>query len=157
MTFAKNANYDYVLTSSSFDDGVYLFWSGPPIPMCYEQAMRHFVGTNRYSTRYGVNGFGGAIVLTDIAEESLYENGYTIIKTLPGATLAIEGSNLIQYEGFTPQTLIIEFADPRMNITFGKDGVSELSAIPITEDLIGIFNVDENRYEMKFERYVRTG
>ena len=155
MTFAKNADYDYVLSSSSIDSAVWPLGMAP-VPMCYDEAILHFVGEILHSTRYGVNGFSGTIILTDIAAGSrYYDYENPIIIFFPRATLAVEGSNIMQYEGFVEQTLIIEFADPSKNITFGKDGVSELSAIPITEDLIGIFNVEDNRYEMKFERYVR--
>jgi len=151
MTFTKNADYDYVLTSCEIDGGQWLMGM-MPVLKCYNEAMYYFVGALPYDSRYSI-GAGTAVVTNHAGGISgVSENGYFTIQYFPGATLSIE-----EYDGehatWKPASWIIEYADPSKNITVGKNGMGE---IPITEDLTGIFLVDENRYVMKFEKYVRV-
>ena len=46
----------------------------------------------------------------------------------------------------------IEYADPSKNIAVGRDGIDD---VPITDDLIGIYNISEGKYDMIFEKFIK--
>lgn len=141
MTFAKNTYYNYVMTSCNINDRVWAMGMAP-VQRCYDDAMYYFVGATRSSGRFGIG--LGTVNVTDYAESMVTDDGEFLIKYFPGATLQIE-------EDCTGNW-ILEYSDPGKNIAVGWDGTGE---ILITEDLIGIYNVDDGRYNMKFEKHVR--
>jgi len=147
MTFAKNANYDYVLTSCNLSPA----WNmdRPPELKCYADAMYHFVGAIPSSGRFGIS--GGTAVVTDYAD-SLTPNGEFLIKYFPGATLSIEKYDE-EYTTHSSGNWIIEYSDSSKNISVGRNGMTE---IQITDDLIGIYDTDKSEYVMRFEKYART-
>lgn len=118
---------------------------------CYDDAMYSFTGAIPFDGGYGMGmGTIGTVALTRVADSST-EKGYFTIKYFPGATLQIEAYH---EEPATnkPGSFIIEYTDKFKNITVGNNGTD---IIAITDDLIGIFNVAENEYAMKFEKYVK--
>lgn len=169
LTFTKNATGDYELTKywQPKDGSEYISSIRSKFPEetwdridtqlyierqkqnCYDDAMYFFVGATPRDGRYGIG--AGTAALTNVAED-IAENGFFMIKYFPGATLQIEEYDE-EHATYKPGNWIIEYADSIKNITIGKDGIGE---IPITDDLIGIYHVDENQYVMKFEKYVRT-
>ena len=98
--------------------------------------------------RYGIG--AGTASLSNVAEDTL-ENECFIVKYFPGATLLIESYDK-KYATYKPGNWIIEYTDPRKNITVGRDG---LGKIPITGDLYGIIDSDSGKYAMKFEKYMK--
>gem|GEM_PF-4780964 len=156
MTFAKNANYDYVLTSSSIEDGIWTL-AFPPDLMCYDQAMLHFVGAIPGNVMAFAIGAGaeGIVTVTDIAAgEPRVGNADFWITYFPGATFKIEPyDENLHFSSNEPGSWVVEYADTGKNITVGREGTN---ALPITDDLIGIYDLNGGRYSMRFERYVRT-
>ena len=141
MTFTKNAYYNYELTSCSIKDGVWVMGVAPMFKR-YDEAMYHFVGAIPSSGRFGIG--AGTAVITDYAE-SLTPDGEFLIKYFPGATLSIEG--------IVTGNWIITYEDSGKNIAVGKDGTGE---IVITDDLIGIYSVDDGKHNIKFEKYIKN-
>lgn len=152
LAFAKNEEYDYVLTSYNSDDNVWLVGMEPELK-CYTEAMYFFVGALPSPCRFGLHR-GGTAAITNYAECSTVDDDMFLISYFPGATLAIEEYD-DQYATYPSNyySWVIEYANSRKNITVGKDGTG---AIPITDDMIGIYSIVDGRYEIKFERYVRA-
>ncbi|MDR0293000.1 MAG: M56 family metallopeptidase [Oscillospiraceae bacterium] len=151
MTFAKNENYDYVLSSYSIDDGVWPMGMAP-VPKCYDDAMYHFVGAIPSMGRFsiGVDTIATAVVNNYALSETGDYEGF-LIKYFPGATLQIEPFNEENaVMGYKPGSWIIEYADSGKNITVGRNGTGE---IPITDDLIGIYNAKDGKYGITFEKF----
>ena len=90
-------------------------------------------------------------VVTNYAE-SVVENECFIIRYFPGATLQIEEYDE-EHALDKPDTRSIEYADSSKNISVGRNGMAE---IQITDDLIGIYDIDKGVYVMKFDKYMRT-
>jgi len=112
--------------------------------------MYFFVGALPGSARFRLHK-GGTAAITDYAECSTVDDDVFLIKSFPGATLAIVEYDE-QYAIYPSNyTWVIEYADSSKNITVDKDG---MGAIPITDDMFGIYNSIEGKYEIKFERYV---
>ena len=116
---------------------------------CYTEAMYHFVGAVPYTCRYGI-GAGTASVTNNVG--STEEDDYFLVEYFPGAMLQIEKYDS-SYSSSGPGNWNIVYADPGKNIAVGKKGSS---SILITDDLIGIYDVDNGRYVMKFKLYVRS-
>lgn len=152
ITFVKNKNNDYELSSyHERRKGEDWGWKGDSAVEslqnnCYANAMHHFVGAIPSTGRYSIG--VGTVAVTNVAERHT-ESGFFTIRYFPGATLQIE-KYTDKWRAYAPQTWIIEYADKRKNITVGQNGSS---VIPVTDDLIGIFNADENEYSIKFEKY----
>lgn len=169
LTFTKNQSGDYTLTDywqaedgnrympsirSKFpentwdliDTQLYIQSSNQS---CYDEAMYHFVGAIPYDSRYSI-GVGTAAV-TNVAGDT-NDDEYFVVSYFPEATLRIEEYGA-EWSSYKSQSWIIEYADKSENITVGKNGTN---TIPITDDLIGIYNVDETRYVMKFEKYTKA-
>jgi len=148
LSFAKNKNYEYVLTSYSSDNNVWLMGMEPEFK-CYTEAMCFFVGAVPGSGRFGFHK-GGTAAITNYAECSTVDDDVFLIRYFPGATLAIEEYDE-QYATYPSNyTWFIMYANSSKNITVGKDG---MGVMPITDDMIGIYNNVEGKYEIKFERY----
>jgi beta-lactamase regulating signal transducer with metallopeptidase domain len=175
LTFAKNASGDYVLaeywepedgtrypasirskfpreTWANTDTQLHNRWQQQN---CFHQAMYHFVGALHNSGRFGISDNTlGTVDVTDYAECETID-GVFWIKNFPDATLQIE-----PYDeesdgfGYGPGSWVIEYADSSKNITAGRDGTG---VIPITDDLIGIYDIAGDRYAMRFEKYVKVG
>ena len=89
--------------------------------------------------------------MTNFAESEADTNDCFRIGYFPGATFQIYryDENQAKYQ---PGNWIIEYADPGKNISVGRDGVDN---IPITDDLIGIYNVVDGKYDMLFDKFVK--
>ncbi len=154
MTFVKNEHNDYEFSSyHEGQKGEEWGWKDDAVIEslqndCYTNAMYHFVGAIPYDGRFGIG--VGTVALTNVAQDDT-KSGFFTIKYFPGATLQIEKYTDV-WAAYEPQTWIIEYSDKRKNITVGKEGSR---VIPVTDDLIGIFNVDENEYSIKFEKYTK--
>ena len=157
LTFIRNKNNDYELSKYQEwmkDDWEWVKGLDPTISEglqndCHDQAMYHFVGALRcdFPMRYGIG--VGTVAVTNIALSESPENEEFLIKYFPEATLQIEPYTE-EWSIYKPQSWIIKYADSSKNITVGKDGSD---VITITDDLIGIYNVDEGRYVVRFEKY----
>ena len=111
--------------------------------------MDYFVGAVSHSSRYGID--LGTVVLTDIAND-VVENECFMVKYFPGARLQImidEG----EVSTDKSNNWIVEYSDSSNNIAIGIYGIRDM---PITEDLIGIFNTDSGQYAMMFELYKKA-
>ncbi len=164
LTFVKNANNDYELTEYWQPKGgsEYLpsikakfpreTWDkldlGPYIErqkeICENNAMYFFVGAIRGIGRYGLD--SGTVVVTDCASDAVEDECF-VIKYFPGARIQIDGNELHE----TDMHYIIRYTDSSKNIVIDKKSIE----VPITEDLIGIFNTKTNEYRIKFELYAR--
>ena len=169
LTFTKNRNGDYELTEYwQPNDGTYYMpsirskfpedtWNKVDTQLyiqahnesCYDQAMYFFVGAVPHDGRYGIG--ASTAVVTNYAE-SVVENECFIIRYFPGATLRIEKYDE-EHMLEKPGNWIIEYADKNKNISVGASGIGRIT---ITDDLIGVFDIDESKYEMMFEKYVKT-
>jgi len=167
LTFAKNRNGDYELVEfwQAEDGNRYMpsirakfpqsIWDKVDTQLyieshrnhCYDQAMAHIVGAVPYPGRFGI-GLGTAAV-TDYAE-AITEGDCFIVKYFPGATVQIEEYD-VAFAPYPPGNWIIEYIDSSKNIIVGKEGSN---VIPLTDDLIGIYDVDNGIYVMKFEKYI---
>ena len=154
LSFAKNSDFDYVLTSYYCDDGVWPMGMAPVL-RCYENAMYHFVGAvPRMGTRFGIgyNSIATAVVNNYAQDVTGDRNGF-LIKYFPGATFQIEPfdeENALM--GYEPGSWIIKYADMSKNINVGRDGTGE---IPITDDMLGIYDTSIDDYAIRFDKYVK--
>jgi hypothetical protein len=115
---------------------------------CHDEAMYHFVGAIPSSGRFTIG--DGIAAVADYAE-SLETNGEFLIRYFPGARVSIEKFD----EGYAtdkPGSWIIAYADSSKNIAVGRNGIDN---ILITDDLIGIYNIGGDKYDMRFEKYVK--
>ena len=172
LTFAKSRDGDYELIEYwRPDDGTYYMpsirskfpedtWNKVDTQLyiqahnncCYDQAMYFFVGALPSHGRFGFHK-GGTAAVTDYAESQTVDDDVFLIRYFPGATLAIEEYDE-QHAAYPSDYIwVIEYADPSKNITVGKEGIG---ALPITDDMIGVYNINESKYEIKFERYVKA-
>ena len=169
LSFSKTENGDYELTElwQPKDGSEYLpsiqskfpreIWDRVDTQLyieqqseaCYEDAMYIHVGevprTNRYSIDLGM------ITLTNVAYD-VVENECFMVKYFPEARLQItvdDGELTPDKPGYW----IVEYSDPSKNITISMDGIRDL---PITEDLIGVYNTESGRYAMQFELYKKA-
>lgn len=169
LTFEKNASGDYELkeywqpkdgneyTSSIHSKFPENIWHRTDMKnyieaqkqRCYNDAMYFFVGAIPLDRNYGIG--QRKVTVTDVAED-IYTNECFMIKYFPGARLKIEG-----YEGesldYKSENLIIEYTDSSKNLRIDKSSIDE---IQISDDLIGIYNLDSKQYVMKFEKYVKV-
>ena len=164
LTFVKNADNDYELTEywHPKDGSEYLSSIKAKFPeetwnkldtqpyiegqkeICKDDAMYFFVGAIRGTGRYGLD--SGTVVVTDRASDTV-EGECFVIKYFPGAQIQIDGNELHEPD----EHYIIRYTDSSKNIAISKKSIE----VPITEDLIGIFNTKTNEYRMKFELYTR--
>lgn len=108
--------------------------------------MYFFVGAIRSTGRYGLD--SGTVVVTDRANDTV-ENECFVIEYFPGARIQIDRNELHE----AGEYYIIRYADPSKNVVIGKKSMD----VPITEDLIGIFNIKTNEYAMRFKLYMGAG
>nr|AGS53183.1 hypothetical protein [uncultured bacterium contig00081] len=167
LTFTKNADFDYELTEywmpedgdnympsirARFPQGIWDFastqlYAEQLTAICHNEAMYLLVGATPHEARFYISSDKTAIV-TDCAISDVVDDIF-VVWYFPGAALQIE-EHAEEYETDNPSTWIIEYADPAKNTAIGIGGTD---AIPITDDLIGIYNIHEQRYAMKFERH----
>jgi len=160
LTFMKTSDNDYELTSyRDLSDGVRWDWADIKdrdslvehmMIQCRNDAMYFFVGAIKqdFEYRYGI-GIGTAAV-TNVAKDETRDE-YFIIKCFPEAQFYIEPYDE-SWSMYGPGSWIIEYEDSGKNIHVGEAGTG---FIDITEDLIGIYSVDEGRFMIYFEKYIR--
>jgi hypothetical protein len=114
--------------------------------------MYHLIGAVPSSSRFGLPN-GGTASITDYAESTVIDDNYFLIRYFPGATLAIEGYDERHINNQPEYSCIVEYADSSKNITVGRDG---MAPITITDDIIGIRTNGDDKYGIRFEKYVNV-
>ena len=173
LTFTKNQNGDYELAEYwAPEDGAYYMpsirskfpentWSKVDTQLyieahkksCYNQAMYFFVGALSVSgSRFGIGENGrGVAVVNNFTYGEIIPDECEILKFFPGATFSIEPYNEEYSSG--SGNCVIEYTDSSKNIRVGREGLSET---PITDDMVGIFDLDRGKYDLKFEKYTKN-
>ena len=106
--------------------------------------------------RFSIGNSGeGVVAVTDFAAgEPRDDDAHFWITYFPGATFQIEPyDENLHYSSNGPGSWIIEYADPGKNTSVGGEGTS---AIPITDDLIGIYDLNGGTYAIRFEKYAKV-
>jgi len=156
LSFAKNANFDYELTTYREVGSLQVGNESGRDSLEYNNytdAMYFFVGAIAHDCRYGFGTVStGTAALTNVASDTV-DNECFVIQYFPGARLLIEEYDA-EHATVKPGNWIIEYTNPGKNITVGRDGTD---SIPITNDMIGIIDADVGEYVMKFEKYSKTG
>ena len=177
LTFVKSANGGYELAKYwEPEDGAYYLpsirskfpesiWDKVDTQLyfeasqkwCYDQAMCHFFGPIPFQARVAIrpNTYDAVNLTRNVGCRIIEGTSCFLITSFPGATLQFEPYEKVKDRRLIrdPGSWVITYADPEKNITVGGEGTG---LIPITDDMIGIYDMEVDSYTMIFEKYVRT-